>query len=70
MEPAPTLADILVANKDSIYANKTIHKKDLEKLPLILLPFSASNRKNFDKFCLSNNYELLFCNLCPRRYSK
>ncbi len=49
------LHDILVANKDSIYANKTIHMKDLEKLPLILLPFSASNRKNFDKFCSQNN---------------
>ena len=49
------LHDILVANKDSIYANKTIHKKDLERLPLILLPFSASNRKNFDKFCSQNN---------------
>lgn len=49
------LHDILVTNKDSIYANKTIHKKDLENLPLILLPFSASNRKNFDKFCSQNN---------------
>ena len=49
------LHDILVVNKDSIYANKTIHKNDLEKLPLILLPFSASNRKNFDKFCSQNN---------------
>lgn len=49
------LHDIFVANKDSIYNNKTIHKKDLEKLPLILLPFSASNRKNFDKFCSQNN---------------
>lgn len=49
------LHDILVTNKDSIYANKIIHKKDLESLPLILLPFSASNRKNFDKFCSQNN---------------
>ncbi len=49
------LHDILVVNKDSKYLNKTINKKDLEKLPLILLPLSASNRKNFDKFCLSNN---------------
>ncbi len=49
------LHDILVVNKDSEYLNKTINKKDLEKLPLILLPLSASNRKNFDKFCLSNN---------------
>ena len=49
------LHDILVANKDSIYLNKTINKKDLEKLPLVLLPLSASNRKNFDKFCISNN---------------
>ena len=49
------LHDILVVNKDSEYLNKIINKKDLEKLPLILLPLSASNRKNFDKFCLSNN---------------
>lgn len=49
------LHDILVVNKDSIYNNKTITKKDLEKLPLILLPLTASNRKNFDKFCLTNN---------------
>ena len=49
------LHDILVVNKDSKYLNKTINKKDLEKMPLILLPLSASNRKNFDKFCLSNN---------------
>ena len=49
------LHDILVVNKDSKYINKTIKKKDLESLPLILLPFRASNRKNFNKFCASNN---------------
>ena len=49
------LHDILVVNKDSKYINKTIKKKDLESLPLILLPFRASNRKNFNKFCSSNN---------------
>lgn len=49
------LHDILVVNKDSIYKDKTINKKDLSKLPLVLLPFDASNRKNFNKFCLSNN---------------
>ena len=49
------LHDILVVNKDSKYLNKTINKKDLEKLPLILLPYTASNRMNFDKFCSSNN---------------
>ena len=49
------LHDILVVNKDSIYKDKTIYKKDLSNLPLILLPFSASNRKNFDKFCNTNN---------------
>ena len=49
------LHDILVVNKDSKYINKTIKKKDLETLPLVLLPLSASNRKNFDKFCSSNN---------------
>lgn len=49
------LHDILVVNNNSKYINKTINKKDLEKLPLILLPLTASNRKNFDKFCYSNN---------------
>ena len=49
------LHDILVVNKDSIYKDKIIKKKDLEIMPLILLPFSASNRKNFDKFCTKNN---------------
>lgn len=49
------LHDILVVNKDSEYKDKTITKKDLSNLPLVLLPFDASNRKNFNKFCLSNN---------------
>lgn len=49
------LHDILVVNKDSEYKDKTIDKKDLEKLPLILLPIAASNRKNFNDFCISNN---------------
>ena len=49
------LHDILVANKDSKYLNKQIRKKDLANLPLILLPQAASNRKNFNKFCVENN---------------
>ncbi len=49
------LHDILVVNKDSKYLDKVIKKKDLENLPLVLLPLTASNRKNFDKFCNSNN---------------
>ena len=49
------LHDILIVNRDSKYLNKIINKKDLEKLPLILLPLTASNRKNFDKFCNTNN---------------
>ena len=49
------LHDILVVNKNSKYIGKTIYKKDLKNLPLILLPYRASNRKNFNKFCLSNN---------------
>ena len=48
------LHDILVVNKDSIYLNKTINKKDLKTLPLVLLPYKASNRKNFNKFCNQN----------------
>ena len=49
------LHDIFVVNKDSNYIDKTITKKDLSKLPLVLLPFEASNRKNFNKFCTSNS---------------
>lgn len=49
------LHDILVVNKDSIYKDKIITKKDLSKLPMVLLPFNASNRKNFNKFCIKNN---------------
>ena len=49
------LHDIFVVNKDSIYKDKKINKKDLKDLPLILLPFRASNRKNFNKFCTANN---------------
>lgn len=49
------LHDIFVVNNDSKYINKVIKKKDLETLPLILLPFGASNRKNFNKFCTANS---------------
>ena len=49
------LHDIFVVNKDSNYIDKTITKKDLSKLPLVLLPFEASNRKNFNKFCTNNS---------------
>ena len=49
------LHDILVVNKDSKYKDKTISKNDLSKLPLVLLPFDASNRKNFNKFLATNN---------------
>ena len=45
------LHDILVVNKNSEYLNKTITKDDLCKLPLILLPYTASGRKGFDEFC-------------------
>ena len=46
------LHDIFVTNKET---TKVLHKKDIESLPLVLLPMSASNRKNFDKFCSENN---------------
>ena len=49
------LHDILVVNSDSEYKDQNISKKDLKNLPLILLPFGASNRKNFNKFCAQNN---------------
>lgn len=49
------LHDILVVNKESKYIDKTINKKDLKNLPLVLLPFNASNRKNFNRFCNKNN---------------
>ncbi len=53
--PLKKLHDIFVVNRDSKWKEKTITKKDLSKLPLVLLPFDASNRKNFNKFCQSNN---------------
>lgn len=49
------LHDTLIVNKNSKYLNKTITKKDLTKLPLILLPYGASNRKSFDNYCNNNN---------------
>ena len=49
------LHDILVVNKNSKYINKIINKKNISSLPLILLPYKASNRKNFNKFCIKNN---------------
>ena len=49
------LHDILVVNGNSEYKNKKINKKSLSKLPLVLLPYDASNRKNFNKFCTANN---------------
>jgi len=49
------LHDILVVNGNSEYKDKTINKRSLSKLPLVLLPYDASNRKNFNKFCATNN---------------
>ncbi len=49
------LHDIFVVNPASPYANKLIRKNDLPTLPLVLLPFDASNRKNFNQFCNKNN---------------
>lgn len=49
------LHDILVVNGNSEYKDKTITKKDLSTLPLVLLPFNASNRMNFNEFCKRNN---------------
>jgi DNA-binding transcriptional LysR family regulator len=49
------LHDILVVNGNSEYKDKKINKKSLSKLPLVLLPYDASNRKNFNKFCTANN---------------
>ena len=49
------LHDIFVVSPDSPYAHKTIQKSNLSTLPLVLLPFDASNRKNFNQFCSKNN---------------
>lgn len=49
------LHDIFVVNKDSKLIYKTFTKKSIKDLPLILLPYEASNRKNFNKFCEENN---------------
>lgn len=48
------LHDIFVVSPDNPYASKTIQKSDLSSLPLVLLPFDASNRKNFNQFCSKN----------------
>ena len=47
----------LNTNKELYYLleENIISKKDLKEIPLILLPYRASNRKNFNKFCLKNN---------------
>ncbi len=52
------LHDILVVNKDSQYLNKVIKKSDLNDLPLILLPYTASGRKGFDDFCTNNGINI------------
>ena len=52
------LHDILVVNKNSEYLNKTITKDDLCKLPLILLPYTASGGKGFDEFCINNSISI------------
>ena len=49
------LHDIFVVSKNSEYKDKVVTKKNLGSLPLVLLPFNASNRKNFNQFCLKNN---------------
>ena len=49
------LHDIFVVNKDNEFRDKTITKNNLGNVPLVLLPFNASNRKNFNKFCAANN---------------
>ena len=45
----------MVVHGNSEYKDKKINKKSLSKLPLVLLPYDASNRKNFNKFCTANN---------------
>lgn len=50
-----TLHDIFVVSPASPYAGKTIRKSSLSTLPLVLLPFDASNRKNFNQFCSKSN---------------
>ena len=49
------LHDIFVVSPDSPYRNQIIRKNHLSNLPLVLLPFDASNRKNFNQFCNKNN---------------
>ena len=52
------LHDTLVVNKDSQYLNRVIKKSDLNELPLILLPYTASGRKGFDEFCSNNGINI------------
>lgn len=49
------LHDTFVVKPGHELLNKTITKKDIPNLPLILLPYNASNRKSFDQFLRNNN---------------
>lgn len=50
------LHDCLVANENfSSLKNKKISKKELEKLPLLLLTKGATTRIQFDDYCTENN---------------
>ncbi len=50
------LHDILVANEDYSYLkNKKITKKELEKLPLLILTKGTITRTRLDDYCIENN---------------
>lgn len=53
------LHDCLVANDSfSEYKNKKLQKKDLEKLPLLILTKGATTRIRFDDFCFENDIKI------------
>lgn len=54
-----TLHDCLAANKTYEYLkDKKLGKKDLEKLPLLVLTKGATTRIRFDDYCTQNNIEI------------
>lgn len=53
------LHDCLVASHSfSQYNNKQIEKKDLERLPLLILTKGTTTRKRFDDFCFENDIKI------------
>ena len=54
-----TLHDCLVANNSYLYLkDKKMDKKDISKLPLLILAKGATTRIRLDDYCIENNIEI------------